>query len=148
RGARGLLCLLNRGIDRDAFEVLACLFRIHARDEAGLPVRVVAAHARVELARLAGDPLGDDLGAAVDQYRHDYPLLAAATTFSAASAMLFAVMMGRPDSARILRPSSSLVPFMRTTSGTLNDTAFDAATTPSAIVSHFMMPPKMLTRIA
>ena len=57
-------------------------------------------------------------------------------------------MIGSPESARIFLPSSSLVPFIRTTSGTLSDTAFDAATTPSAIVSHFMMPPKMLTRIA
>ncbi len=45
-------------------------------------------------------------------------------------------------------PSCSLVPFMRTTSGTLSCTARDAVITPSAIVSHFMMPPKMLTRIA
>ena len=45
-------------------------------------------------------------------------------------------------------PSSSFVPFIRTTSGTLSDTAFAAATTPSAITSQRMMPPKMLTRIA
>ena len=37
---------------------------------------------------------------------------------------------------------------MRTTSGTFKPTALDAATTPSAMVSHFMMPPKILTRIA
>src|SRR5450755_354573 len=73
---------------------------------------------------------------------------ASATTFSAASPMLFALMIGSPDSARILRPSSSLVPFMRTTSGTLSWTSRAAATTPVAMVSHFMMPPKMLTRIA
>ena len=62
--------------------------------------------------------------------------------------MSFAVMIGRPESAIILRPSSSLVPFIRTTSGTLSPTAFAAAITPSAMTSHFMMPPKMLTRIA
>ena len=36
---------------------------------------------------------------------------------------------------------------MRTTSGTDRLTALQAATTPSAMVSHFMMPPKMLTRM-
>ena len=57
-------------------------------------------------------------------------------------------MIGRPESFSIFLPISSLVPFMRTTSGTLRSTARDATITPSAIVSHFMMPPKMLTRIA
>ena len=51
-------------------------------------------------------------------------------------------------SASIFLPSSSLVPFMRTTSGTLRFTALQAAITPSAMVSQRMMPPKMLTRIA
>src|SRR5690606_27502241 len=72
----------------------------------------------------------------------------AATTFCAASAMLSAEMIGRPDSRRICFPRSSLVPFMRTTSGTESFTSRAAATTPAAMVSHFMMPPKMLTRIA
>ena len=40
------------------------------------------------------------------------------------------------------------MPFMRTTSGTDSFTSRAAATTPVAMVSHFMMPPKMLTRIA
>ena len=40
------------------------------------------------------------------------------------------------------------MPSSRTTSGTLRLTSFAAATTPVAIMSHFMMPPKMLTRIA
>jgi hypothetical protein len=74
--------------------------------------------------------------------------LVAATTFSAASAMLLALMMGKPESARIFLPSSSLVPFMRTTSGTFSCTSRAAATIPVAMVSHFMMPPKILTRIA
>ena len=57
-------------------------------------------------------------------------------------------MIGRPDSARIFLPSSTLVPSRRTTSGTLSETWRAAWTTPLAIVSHFMMPPKMFTRIA
>ena len=63
-------------------------------------------------------------------------------------AMLSAEMIGRPESLRIFLPRSSLVPFMRTTSGTESFTSRAAATTPVAMVSHFMMPPKMLTRIA
>ena len=47
----------------------------------------------------------------------------------------------------IFLPSSTLVPSSRTTSGTFRPTSFTAATTPSAITSHFMMPPKMLTRM-
>ena len=44
-------------------------------------------------------------------------------------------------------PSATLVPSSRTTSGTLRPTSFTAAMTPSAMMSHFMMPPKMLTRM-
>src|SRR5882672_1748848 len=76
------------------------------------------------------------------------PPPAAATTFFPASAMLLAEMIGSPESARIFLPRSTLVPSRRTTSGTRRLTCFAAATTPAAITSHFMMPPKMLTRIA
>ena len=76
------------------------------------------------------------------------PVLVAATTFSAASAMVSALMIGRPESFKICLPSTSFVPFMRTTSGTCKLTALLAATTPLAMVSHFMMPPKMLTKMA
>jgi hypothetical protein len=51
-------------------------------------------------------------------------------------------------SASIFLPSSTLVPSSRTTSGTLSPTSLTAVITPCAIVSHFMMPPKMLTKIA
>jgi len=70
------------------------------------------------------------------------------TTLFAASAMLSAEMIGSPESLRIFLPRSSLVPFMRTTRGTESFTSRAAATMPLAMVSHFMMPPKMLTRIA
>ncbi len=69
-------------------------------------------------------------------------------TACAASAIESALMMGRPESASIFLPSTSFVPFMRTTSGTFTFTALQAAITPSAMVSQRMMPPKMLTRIA
>jgi hypothetical protein len=55
-------------------------------------------------------------------------------------------MMGRPLSASIFLPSSSFVPFMRTTKGTFRLVALQAVITPVAMVSHFMMPPKMLTK--
>ena len=71
----------------------------------------------------------------------------ALTTFSAASARLSADRIGRPDSARIFLPSSTFVPSSRTTSGTCRLTSRAAATTPSAITSQRMMPPKMLTRM-
>ena len=54
-------------------------------------------------------------------------------------------MIASPDSARIRLPCSTLVPSSRTTSGTFRFTSRAAATTPSAITSHLMMPPKMLT---
>ena len=44
--------------------------------------------------------------------------------------MLSALMIGRPESARIFRPSSSFVPFMRTTSGTDSFVSCAAATMP------------------
>ena len=69
-------------------------------------------------------------------------------TFCAASAIESALMIGRPESASSFLPSSSFVPFMRTTSGTVRLVALQAAITPSAMVSQRMMPPKMLTRIA
>ena len=53
----------------------------------------------------------------------------------------------RFDLAMISLPSSTLVPSSRTTSGTRRPTSFTASTTPAAITSHFMMPPKMLTRM-
>src|SRR5690606_36123668 len=71
----------------------------------------------------------------------------AATMFLAASSRSSAGMTFRPLSRRIFLPNSTLVPSGRTTRGTLRPTSFTAATTPSAITSHFMMPPKMLTRM-
>src|SRR6476619_2685043 len=140
-GNRGAGCLLrfpHRRIDRNALEVLARLFRIHAGDERVATVRVVAAHPRVELTGLACDALRDDLGAAVDEDAHDGCPRAAATTFSAASAMLFALMIGKPDCASSALPSCSFVPFIRTKSGTFSETAFEASTMPCAITSQRM----------
>ena len=54
----------------------------------------------------------------------------------------------KPESSRILRPSSTLVPSMRTTMGTLMLSSRAAATTPVASVSQRRMPPKILISTA
>src|SRR5207245_2880679 len=65
-----------------------------------------------------------------------------------ASVMVSAGMIARPLCARICLPSSTLVPWRRTTRGIARLSLRAAPTMPFAITSHFMMPPKMLTRIA
>src|SRR5437667_8596566 len=71
----------------------------------------------------------------------------ALTTFCAASASESAVMIGRPLSWRIFLPSSTFVPSSRTTRGTGTLTCLTAVRMPLAMISHFMMPPKMFTRM-
>src|SRR3546814_764219 len=100
---------------------------------------------RVEGSLRAGEALANDLGRGIDEDGHYAASFTALTIFSAASARLSAETMGRPDSRRIFLPSSTLVPSRRTTSGTCSLTSRAAATTPSAITSQRMMPPKMLT---
>ena len=69
-------------------------------------------------------------------------------TFSAASVMPSAGMTARPELLRIAFPSSTFVPSRRTTTGTLMPISLTAFTTPVAMMSHRMMPPKMLMRTA
>src|SRR5438105_572651 len=147
RRAGRLLRIRHRAEYRNAFEVLARFLRVDSGDKARAPIRIRAAGLRMELPRLAGDALRHHPGVLVDQDAHRLTFTAA-TTFSAASPMLSAEMIGRPESRSIFLPSSSFVPFMRTTSGSESFTSRAALTTPLAMVSHFMMPPKMLTRIA
>src|SRR5712671_44986 len=78
---------------------------------------------------------------------HRQPPFTAFTIFCAASSRSSAGSTLSPLSRMIFLPASTLVPSCRTTSGTFRPTSFTAATTPSAMMSHFMMPPKMLTRI-
>src|SRR5580658_7673510 len=78
----------------------------------------------------------------------DYLLpLASATALAAPSSI---VSTGKkPASARILRPSSALVPVKRITSGTLRTSLpLSASTMPSATWSPRVMPPKILMNIA
>src|SRR5690606_2645470 len=122
------------------------------------------------LATLAGGDTGDNLSAIVDhllgmecafapgdaldgqaciftyQDAHADSPFAAATAFWAASARLVAVI--KLASAKMRRPSSSLVPTKRTTNGTLFSRVSMAARTPRATSSQRVMPPKMLINTA
>src|SRR5262249_24603818 len=95
----------------------------------------------------AGEALADDLGGGVGEDGHHAASPSAVTALSAESARFSADRIGSPDSRRIFLPSSTLVPSRRTTSGTWSPISRAAATTPSAITSQRMMPPKMLTRM-
>jgi hypothetical protein len=70
-GGAGLLRgFLDGGVDGDVEDRLAGLLGVHAGDEAVLAVGVFLALFGVELAGLARDALGDDLGVFVDVDRH------------------------------------------------------------------------------
>src|SRR4029077_4258239 len=101
----------------------------------------------MEGAVLAGESLADHLGVFVDEDRHQTCSLTALTIFCAASSRSSAYVTLRLECAMISLPCATLVPSSRTTSGTRNPTSLTAATTPSAITSQRMMPPKMLIRI-
>src|ERR1043165_7693861 len=78
--------------------------------------------------------------------QHHAPFTAL-TIFCAASSRSSAEVTLRFDVAMISLPFSTLVPSRRTTTGTRRPTSFTAVTTPSAITSQRMMPPKMFTRM-
>ena len=67
-----------------------------------------------------------------------------AETISAASFILLAGLKASPDSASILRPSSTFVPSSLITTGNVIFNSRAASVTPCASVSHLRMPPKML----
>ena len=70
------------------------------------------------------------------------------TTKSAASFIVAPTWKFSPDSFRIWRPSSTLVPSSRSTMGTFTFKLRAAATTPVARRSTRRMPPKMLMKMA
>src|SRR5881397_886264 len=109
---------------------------------------VVAALDGVECSLAAGDPLYQHARVLVSPDGHQRRPFAASTTLRAASAIPSAVISGNPDLARISFPSSTFVPSSRTTTGTGSPISFEALTTPSAMRSPRMIPPKMLMRIA
>src|ERR1700742_4302479 len=142
----GLLAGLGDGVEHRQSEMRRAAFAGRgAADHLGA---IGNRRFRMERAVLAGESLADDLGVAVDQNRHyRAPLATALTIFCAASSRSSAGSTLRPLSRMIFLPCSTLVPSSRTTSGTLSPTSRTAAVTPSAMTSHFMMPPKMLTRM-
>ena len=81
----------------------------------------------VEAADLAGNAQDDDRRGAIEKDGHDATAFGVelevvapgGTARLAASARVLARMIGRPQRARILRPSSTCVPARRTTTGTL-----------------------------
>src|SRR5437762_8813978 len=88
------------------------------RGDAAHDVRAVPDHLPgVEGALVPGKALDNDARLLVEQDAHA-GFVVVATTFSAASESVSAVRIGRPLSMRMRRPSSTLVPASRTTSGT------------------------------
>src|SRR5690606_35907412 len=141
----------HRGEDRKllalrAFPRLAALLRVDAADHlrAVIGQRLLG----VEGAGLAGQALNQNPGVLVDQDGHavQFPFTAL-TIFWAAWSRSSAEITFSPLSSMIFLPSSTLVPSRRTTRGTFSPTSLTAAMTPSAITSHFMMPPNMLTNM-
>src|SRR6185312_11103452 len=141
----GLVDRLMDGVEHRQIEMLAAAFA--GRDAADHLGAVGDRLLGMEGALGAGEALADHLGVLIDENRHHTDSFTAATTFWAASARSLPETMGRPDWARIFLPSSTLVPSSRTTSGTCRLTSRAAAMMPSAMTSHRMMPPKMLTRM-
>src|SRR5665213_125503 len=137
---------LYRLLDRIKHRSIKMTLSALAGRDAAYYVGAVGKHfAGVKSRLFSSESLNDDSRGRVDQNAHA-ALRAAATAFAAASARLSAVIIGKPLSRRILRPSSTLVPARRTTSGTRSPRA--ACTTPCATQSQRLMPANMLTSMA
>src|SRR4051812_10860803 len=127
---------------RRALHVLAALAGRDAADQVGAVVLVVET---VEAALTAGQAGDSELRVLAYEDAHR----ASSTTFAAASSMVCATCtFGRFASARIWRPSTSLVPSRRTTNGTFTSSWLKASIRPRATSSQRVMPPKMLNRTA
>jgi hypothetical protein len=107
------------GVEHGAIQMfLAALARRNASDDGG---SVGDGLLGVESSLFAGEALDQHARFFVDEDAHAANL----TTFSAASRMPSAIVKFNPESLRICRPSSTLVPSIRTTTGclTLNSRA-------------------------
>src|SRR5580693_6113157 len=133
------------GVEHGALEMLRAAFA--GRHAADYVCAVVDHLLRVECSFTAGETLDDDACFFVYENAHRAPP-ARATTFVAPSFMPSAMVKLSPESRRIFWPISTLVPSMRTTTGTLTWRSFAAATTPVARTSQRRMPPKMLMKTA
>src|SRR6267142_2368201 len=113
RGFRGV----GDSIENGPLEMLGAAF---AGGDAADDIRSVLDHLlRVEGAFAAGEALDEQARFFVNENAHRAPP-ASATTFCAPSFMPSAMVKFRPLSRRICWPSSTLVPSMRTTTGTFN----------------------------
>src|SRR5271166_2244260 len=126
----------------------ARLAGVHAADD----LRARLEHARgVDGGLATGDALDDDLVVLVQKDRHihkSFQALASCAALSAASSIVgTSVTSGWLASVRMRRPSSTLLPSRRTTSGLLASSPriSSALTIPVATASHAVMPPKTLT---
>src|ERR1700682_237999 len=107
-----------------------------ARSHAAYHVGTVLYHLlRVKCAFASGKTLHDQARLLVNKNAHAASL-ANATTFCAPSFMPLAIVKFNLLSRRICWPSSTLVPSMRTTTGTFNCKSLAAATTPVARTSQ------------
>src|SRR6476660_3991366 len=160
-GGSGRLHRFLHGVEHRQALMLGAAF---ARGNAANHVGAVLHHfLGVEGSFVARHALDDDRGGFVDKNAHWFSpggrasalalagscaALQASTALRAASAKVSAVISSSPLPARILRPSSTLVPASRTTSGTFTSTVWQACTTPLATQSQRLMPAKMFTSTA
>src|SRR5579859_5080985 len=139
---------LHRFADRVkdwAFEMLRATFSGgHSADDVGAVLNHLLS---VESAFAACNTLDDQARFFVNQDAHRAPP-ARATTFCAPSFMPSAMVKLSALSRSIFWPISTLVPSMRTTTGTFSRKSFAAATTPVASTSQRKMPPNMLMKTA
>ena len=145
-GLGGVHRLAHRVEHRDAGHPAAALARRHAGDDVGAILQHLPG---VKLALAAGDALHNQACVFVDQNAHVYNSPRACSGHG---------LSGRPRpgvaaviisaSARIWRPSSSLVPTSRATIGTSVGTSCRALRMPLATSSQRVMPPKMLNSTA
>src|SRR5207253_263332 len=133
------------GVEDGALEMFRSTF---TRGYTANHIRAVFDHLLgVEGAFAAGETLDEQPGFFVDQNAHRAPP-ARATTFCAPSFMPSAIVKFKPLSRRICWPTSTLVPSMRTTTGTFKCKSLAAATTPVARTSQRRIPPKILMNTA
>src|SRR5438445_610147 len=117
-----------------------------ARGDAGDHARAVSDHLpRLEATFAAREALREHTSQFVYQNAHRAPP-ARRTAFSAPSFISSPMVKLRPESRKIWRPCSTLVPSMRTTTGSFICNSRAAATTPVASTSQRRMPPKMLMK--
>src|SRR6266550_4377181 len=95
----------------------------------------------------AGETLNEQARLFIDEDAHRGPP-ARFTTFCAPSFMSLAMVKFKPLSRRICWPTSTLVPSIRTTTGTFKCKSLAAATTPVARTSQRRIPPKILMNTA